>query len=203
MDYIQELKQDIRFIEGFNNCINCGTCTATCPAAAVMDYDPREIMDIVQQNDNLQIEVLLQSDKIWYCGECLSCKTRCPRDNSPCYVIQSLRYLSIVSGLYKQSREGQKQIELKHKIIDQILKTGYCIHIDDINLAEHPEHSPLIDYLRIDKIKKIKIAGSSYLENIKGGLRAIPKESIKELQAIFDATGATNYITLEKVTSNE
>ena len=52
-------------------------------------------------------------------------------------------------------------------------------------------------------MKKLKIAGSSYLENIKGGLRAIPKESIKELQAIFDATGATNYITSEKVTSNE
>lgn len=30
---IDELKQDLRFIEGLKACISCGVCTAVCPAA--------------------------------------------------------------------------------------------------------------------------------------------------------------------------
>jgi heterodisulfide reductase subunit C len=30
---LEKLKEDIRFAEGMNACINCGTCTAICPAA--------------------------------------------------------------------------------------------------------------------------------------------------------------------------
>jgi len=39
--YIEALQQDIRFVEGLNSCINCGVCTAICPAARFYNYDPR------------------------------------------------------------------------------------------------------------------------------------------------------------------
>ena len=59
MNLYEELKKDIRYVEGMNACINCGTCTAVCPAAAVSDYDPRKIVDIVQkENEKYLIEVL-------------------------------------------------------------------------------------------------------------------------------------------------
>lgn len=82
-----ELEKDVRYREGLNACINCGICTSVCPAAEVSDYDPRMVVDTVQQkNESLLLE-LLKSDTIWRCGECLSCKTRCPRGNVPCYII--------------------------------------------------------------------------------------------------------------------
>ncbi|NVO10653.1 MAG: hypothetical protein HXX16_11870 [Bacteroidales bacterium] len=34
------LNNDVRFVEGLSACINCGTCTAICPAAEVYDYHP-------------------------------------------------------------------------------------------------------------------------------------------------------------------
>ena len=103
---LEKLKEDTRYQEGMTGCINCGTCTAVCPAAAVSDYDPREIVDSVQNADEETLRELLSSDQIWRCGECLSCKTRCPRGNTPCYIIQALRALSIESGLFAQSKEG-------------------------------------------------------------------------------------------------
>ena len=42
------LMKDYRLKEGLNACINCGTCTAVCPAAEFYRYDPRKIVDIVQ-----------------------------------------------------------------------------------------------------------------------------------------------------------
>lgn len=77
------LLKDIRFEEGLNACMNCGVCTAICPAAEFYNYDPRKIVDTVQSKNDSEIKELLKSEEIWYCGECMSCKTRCPRGNAP------------------------------------------------------------------------------------------------------------------------
>ena len=52
------LMKDYRLKEGLNACINCGTCTAICPAAEFYRYDPRRIVDIVQSKDEEEIEIL-------------------------------------------------------------------------------------------------------------------------------------------------
>ena len=85
------IAQDVRFVEGLKACLNCGTCTAICPAAEFYNYDPRIIADTVQSKDDNLIEALLRSETIWYCGECMSCKTRCPRGNTPGLIIIALR----------------------------------------------------------------------------------------------------------------
>ena len=71
MKLYDELLKDYRAKEGLKTCINCGTCTAICPAAEFYKYDPRKVMDIVQSRDEAEIEKLLKSDFIWYCGECM------------------------------------------------------------------------------------------------------------------------------------
>ena len=83
----QELLEDVRIQEGLKACMNCGTCTAICPAASFYDYDPRFIINEVQAKDENKLIELLKGEKIWYCGECMSCKTRCPRDNTPGLII--------------------------------------------------------------------------------------------------------------------
>ena len=85
-----QLATDVRFKEGLTACLNCGTCTAICPAAEFYNYQPRQIVDILQTKDDSQIEALLKSDLIWYCGECMSCVTRCPRNNAPGLLIMAL-----------------------------------------------------------------------------------------------------------------
>src|SRR5512147_2947380 len=89
-----KLLEDVRFVESLKACINCGTCTAICPAAEFYNYDPRTIATTVQTKDDSKILELLQSETIWYCGECMSCKTRCPRGNAPGLLVIALRALS-------------------------------------------------------------------------------------------------------------
>ena len=186
-----KLKDDIRFIEGLNACISCGTCTAICPAAAVSDYDPRMIVETVQRQQESEIEQLLKSDTIWYCGECLSCKTRCPRDNTPGYIVQALRALSIETGFFIESKEGQKQLAVKRTVGDHILKYGYCVYIDEVDTEMYPEQGPVWDWIKKNKVSVLERLGTSYKKNQSGALRQTSEESLTDLKRIFDETGGT------------
>lgn len=187
----EELLKDIRFVEGLNSCINCGVCTAICPTAQFYEYDPRMIVDTVQKGNEAEIEQLLKSDTIWFCGECLSCKTRCPRGNTPGYIIQALRALSIKTGFFVESKQGQKQLAIKRTVGEHILKYGYCVYIDEIDTEMHPEQGPVWDWFKQNRQLVLERLGSNYQKNGSGTLRQISKESLNDLKRIFDETGAT------------
>ena len=198
----EQLEKDVRYVEGLKACFNCGVCTAICPAAEVSDYDPRQILNIVQEKDEANLENLLKSDEIWRCGECLSCKTRCPRGNTPCYVIQALRGLSIETGFFTESEQGRKQLAIKRTVGDHILKYGYCIYIDEVDLETYPEQGPVWDWLRKNRGSMMKRLGTSYGEDRSGTLRNTMKESLDDLKKIFDETGGTQrYEKIEKYSS--
>ncbi len=186
----QKLEQDPRYTEGLKACFNCGTCTAVCPAAAVSDYDPRMIIDLVQQKDEAALEQLLRSDTIWMCGECLSCKTRCPRGNTPCYIIQALRALSIEGGFFTDSGQGRKQLALKRTIGEHLLEYGYCIYIDEISLDMYPEQGPVWQWFLDHRSAILERLGASYKMDRAGALRNIDEVTMNELRQIFEESGA-------------
>jgi heterodisulfide reductase subunit C len=183
------LKEDVRFLHGLHSCINCGTCTAICPAASFWDYDPREMADLLLVEDDNTVEDLLKGEKIWYCGQCMSCKTRCPRDNTPGMIIQALRNLSIETGLYMNSLRGRQMFVLKKMIGDTILATGYCVHADGLDTTMFPEQGPIWDWIRKNSREIYNRFGNSYNRPGKGALRKIPEESLHELNEIFRITG--------------
>lgn len=191
MDLYEELMKDYRFREGMHTCINCGTCTAICPAAEFYRYDPRKIMDLVQRRDNAQIEALLRSDTIWYCGECFSCVTRCPRKNGPGMVIMALRALSIRLGYFIDSERGRQMYPLCEALGKNILKYGYCIHPETFRWEEHPESGPIWKWVINNRQDVYDRAGANYMRPGPGALRKIAKEDLDELKAIFDVTGGT------------
>jgi len=201
-DLYKELEKDVRYLEGLKSCFNCGVCTAICPAAEVSDYDPRQILNIVQGKDETVLEELLKSDSIWRCGECLSCKTRCPRGNTPCYVIQALRALSIETGLFIESQQGRKQLALKRTVGEHILKYGYCVFIDEVDTEMYPEQGPVWDWLQQNRESLLGRLGTSYNTEQSGTLRNISQESLNDLKKIFDETGATQrFEKIEKYSS--
>lgn len=195
----QQLKKDVRFQEGLKACINCGTCTAICPAAQFYDYDPRLIADTLQRGNENELEQLLKGDTIWYCGECLSCKTRCPRGNTPGYLIQALRNLSQETGYFVYSEKGRQQLYIKRTVGGNILKYGYCVYIDDITTDEHPEQGPVWDWYRNNAESILKRLGANYKGNGAGTMRKISEKDLYELKKIFIETGAIErFETLEK-----
>jgi heterodisulfide reductase subunit C1 len=184
-----QLMKDIRFEEGLNACMNCGVCTAICPAAEFYNYDPRKIVDTVQTKSNELIEDMLRSEQIWYCGECMSCKTRCPRGNAPGLIIMALRGLSQDLGYFTDSEKGRQQLAVKRTIGESILNTGYCVYLDNITPELHPEQGPNWEWVIDNRSDLLGRLGGNYKGEGPGILRKIPEETLAELKKIFEVTG--------------
>ncbi len=197
--YYDMLCQDVRFEEGLKACINCGVCTGVCPAAEFYDYDPRQIISAVQRRDDGVIEELMKSESIWYCGECMSCRPRCPRTNTPAYVIQALRTLSQRLGLFVHSEKGRQQYAIKKAIGENILEIGYCIHPTRIAPEDHLEQGPVWEWIHENNKDLYSRFSENYDEIGPGAMRKLDGSSLDELHKIFDVTGGTQmFDTIEK-----
>jgi len=190
------LLEDIRFEEGFNSCMNCGVCTAICPTAEFYNYDPRKIVDEVQSKDDDKITELLKSETIWYCGECMSCKTRCPRGNAPGFIVMALRSLSQKMGFFTESEKGRQQLAIKRTVGENILKYGYCAATYAVNPEMHPEQGPIWEYILKNTDDVFERLGGQINGIGTGPLRKIPQEALNELKKIFDVTGGTEFFNL-------
>ena len=183
------LSEDIRFEEGLNACMNCGVCTAICPAAEFYNYDPRQIVDTVQSKDDSKITELLKSETIWYCGECMSCKTRCPRGNAPGLIIMALRSLSQDLGFFTESEKGRQQLALKRTVGHWMITYGYCLYLEGVGTSMHPEQGPVWDWIQDNWKDVFKRMGANYQGDGPGILRRIPEDAMEEIREIFRVTG--------------
>ena len=190
------LSEDYRFKEGLKTCINCGTCTAICPAAEFYRYDPRKILDTVQRKNDDEIEALLKSETIWYCGECMSCVTRCPRKNAAGLVIMALRNLSAKLGYFVESERGRQLYPLSKALNNNVLNYGYCVHPETFKYADHPESGPVYEWVLDNRKDVYARMGANYMGEGKGALRKISESDLKELKAIYDETGGTERMEL-------
>jgi heterodisulfide reductase subunit C len=57
-------------------CIQCGTCTASCPNAFAMDHTPRQLWRLVMLE---QKDEIFHSKTFSLCSDCYTCTLRCPR----------------------------------------------------------------------------------------------------------------------------
>ncbi len=194
------LTEDIRFHEAMKACMNCGICTAICPAAEFYNYDPRKICDTVQRKNEDDIEALLRSDMIWACGQCLSCKTRCPRGNVPAEMILILRKTAQELGFYNDVAKEQ-QHRLANTVGKNILEIGYCVHPDRVAPAHHPEQGPIWEWY-IKNIEEIAPKlGANYHGTGPGALRKISEENLNEIRKIYEVTGGNKL--MDTLLSNE
>ncbi|MBQ4279988.1 MAG: 4Fe-4S dicluster domain-containing protein [Rikenellaceae bacterium] len=187
--YFDMLRQDVRVREGLTACMNCGVCTGVCPAAEFYNYDPRQIVTAVQSQDDDKIEALLRSDTIWYCGECMSCRPRCPRGNTPGYVIQALRTLSQRLGFFVESEKGRQQLALKRIIGQSILDTGYCVHPKLVDPGLHPEQGPVWQWIYDNDQGVYERFSPNYGKVGPGACRKIDDETLDEIRRIFEVSG--------------
>jgi heterodisulfide reductase subunit C len=83
--------------EKVKTCIQCGTCSASCPTAYAWDYTPREIIASVRAG---MLEKVLQSNTVWMCASCYSCTVRCPSGIKFTELMYELKRVGIERGLY-------------------------------------------------------------------------------------------------------
>ncbi len=101
--------------EKIKDCIQCGTCSASCPSGAAMEYGPREIIAALRAG---MLDRVLNANTVWLCVSCYSCTVRCPAGIPFTDVMYELKRLEVDKGLVKDS-EGAALAKAFADIVDR------------------------------------------------------------------------------------
>lgn len=109
-------------------CIQCGTCSASCPMAHLMEDPIRKLIKFVLEGMK---EEALESKTIWLCTSCLLCTVRCPRNIKPMAVVSALKQIyesegrrcrdSVFEGIFA------RQIQTRGRVSEVLLSAEYLI----------------------------------------------------------------------------
>lgn len=117
-DFDKEFFKDIERKTNIWQCIQCGTCTASCESGRWTALKTRLIVRKVCLGD---LSVLDDPD-IWLCTTCYNCYERCPRDVRPTDVIMELRNYATKRG----------NISPNHRaVVGYLQNFGHAVPIND------------------------------------------------------------------------
>jgi heterodisulfide reductase subunit C len=77
-----------RVREQMNPCIQCGTCSASCPNQEFMDLTPRQMWRMVLAKET---DTLFDSLSFTMCSACYWCTLRCPRGLPTTHAMEELK----------------------------------------------------------------------------------------------------------------
>lgn len=98
-------------------CIQCGTCTGGCSGIELMEYGPRQIVQLIKLN---QRQLLLNSQAIWMCVSCHICEDRCPSKIKITSLMDTLREMACGESTTKTN----EQIKFHTLYIKQVKAFG-------------------------------------------------------------------------------
>lgn len=126
----EEFKEKVLALAGqeVKTCIQCGTCSASCPTASLMDVPIRKLVKLVLEGEKKEA---LLSRSIWLCTSCLLCTVRCPRKIRPMAVVAALKSIYEEEGMKCKDSvfEGifARQIRNYGRISEVLLSAEYMI----------------------------------------------------------------------------
>jgi heterodisulfide reductase subunit C2 len=93
----EQFKQEVLRLAGQEvlTCIQCGTCSASCPTANLMNPSIRKLIKLCLEGNK---EEALHNDTLWLCTSCLLCTVRCPRGIRPKAVVSALKEIAEQEG---------------------------------------------------------------------------------------------------------
>jgi len=86
--------------EKIKQCLQCGTCSASCPSSEAMEFGPREIIASLRAG---MLDRVLNAKTVWLCVSCYSCAVRCPAGIPLTDVMYELKRLEADKGLAKDA----------------------------------------------------------------------------------------------------
>ncbi len=104
-------------------CIQCGTCTGSCPNAFAMTHTPRALWHMVIEGQDAEV---LSSKTFILCSSCYSCTLRCPRglpltnamslltqaardENQPWFVKSQAFYTAFLDSVRRRKRVNETE----------------------------------------------------------------------------------------------
>ncbi len=97
-------------------CLQCGTCTASCPSGR---HTSLNIRRIVRESLNKDVS---SDPELWMCTTCYTCHERCPR---------GIRITDAVFTLRGEAVKKGRILPAHRKVCNCIFETGHAVPIDD------------------------------------------------------------------------
>ena len=111
--------------ESLQSCIQCGTCSGTCPMSIYMDHTPRQVIGLVRGDFKKEV---LSCNTIWLCSSCYSCTVECPRKIGITSIMYALKQYAIAEHACPAhfpaailTREFSKMVRRKGRITETLL----------------------------------------------------------------------------------
>jgi heterodisulfide reductase subunit C len=185
-DLIEEISS-IPGGEKIKLCIQCGTCTASCPNANKMDYAPRQIIAMARAGMR---EEVLSSKSQWLCLSCYLCTVRCPRGIKPTNLMRALGCISMRHGISSKKTTTPKMYRIFSKLVRDLgnvpemgLMMRYYLATNPFNsLKLIPEALSLLSHGRLSpKIHKMKPHAKAQFKAILDKAESISREKFNEV----------------------
>lgn len=162
---------DTSIAEKIKSCIQCGTCSASCPTAYAMDYTPRQIIAALRAG---QWERVLGSNTPWLCASCYYCTVRCPSGIEFTELMYALKRLAVKRGIYPQGSPA--------------LYRAFTATVDKYGRSAEMELMLLYHLRRLDLWGLIKMAPFGLRMLLKGRLPFLPHriEGRRDLARMFN-----------------
>jgi len=167
-----------RMVKDLEKCMQCGKCTAQCPAAKLSSYNPRQIIRDLRIGN---VEKVISSQELWLCFFCSGCYAVCPQDINFPFAIAMLRYAALAKGY------GWEEVKkIKDPYAQDYYDTGLSVSPDEKNLG-----------IRAEVAKNSGTDGRIGSVRRKMGLpekRVVSDKALAEIRFISDATGMTDLL---------
>lgn len=80
----------------FDDCYQCGKCTAGCPMVHEMDLVPRQLIRLLQLGF---VDKVITAKTPWICANCMVCSARCPQGVDIAGTMLAVRHTAKRKGL--------------------------------------------------------------------------------------------------------
>jgi heterodisulfide reductase subunit C len=100
------------------SCMQCGTCTGSCPSGRHTAFNTRRILRDARKNR----DTVLSDDNLWLCTTCYTCQERCPRGIPITDALLELRRLAVREGFMLQEHR---------KVSEMVLECGHAVPLDE------------------------------------------------------------------------
>ncbi|MGA2748975.1 MAG: 4Fe-4S dicluster domain-containing protein [Verrucomicrobiota bacterium] len=127
-DRVRGFSKEIMNVSGceqLQSCIQCGTCSGTCPLSIYMDFSPRQVMALVRADFKNEV---LTSKTVWLCASCYACTVECPRKIRITDIMYALKQRAIKEGIYPRrfaipilAKEFSEMVRREGRITETLL----------------------------------------------------------------------------------
>ena len=156
--------------EMIRSCIQCGTCTGSCPNAFAMDKTPRLLWRMVLMGKRAAI---FNSKTFTLCSSCYYCTLRCPRGLPLTDAMSALKQIASSENIprYRQSTLFYK------KFIESVRRHGRVREMEFMTLYFSALKNPLLPF-------RFAALGMKLMKKGKVSIQ-IPSKGKAPLEAIF------------------